>query len=85
MAQVETARGPIDVARLGTTLMHEHVFVLNEEIRQNYPSDWDEEARIADAGCVLGMDRLRSLGRLLEQEAADAAARDVQADQAHQR
>ena len=34
---------------LGTTLMHEHVFVLNEEIRQNYPADWDEEARITHA------------------------------------
>ena len=29
--------------------MHEHVFVLNEEIRQNYPGDWDEAARIDDA------------------------------------
>jgi predicted metal-dependent phosphotriesterase family hydrolase len=37
MTQVETARGPVDVARLGTTFMHEHVFILNEEIRQNYP------------------------------------------------
>ena len=43
MAAVETVRGPVDVAGLGTTLMHEHVFVLNEEIRQNYPADWDEE------------------------------------------
>jgi phosphotriesterase-related protein len=49
MTQVETVRGPVDVTRLGTTLMHEHVFVLNEEIRQNYPADWDEEARVAHA------------------------------------
>ena len=41
------------MARLGTTLMHEHVFVLNEEIRLNYPGDWDEEARIADAAAKL--------------------------------
>jgi phosphotriesterase-related protein len=53
MAQVETARGPIDVTRLGTTLMHEHVFVLNEEIRLNYPGGWDEEIRIADAAAQL--------------------------------
>lgn len=33
--------------------MHEHVFVLNEEIRQNYPGDWDEEARVADAAAKL--------------------------------
>jgi phosphotriesterase-related protein len=53
MAQVETARGPIDVSLLGTTLMHEHVFVLNEEIRLNYPGGWDEEARVADAAAKL--------------------------------
>jgi phosphotriesterase-related protein len=49
---VETVRGPVDVADLGQTLMHEHVFVLGTEIRQNYPdfpSPWDEEARVADA------------------------------------
>src|ERR1700722_17226652 len=49
MALVETVRGPVDVAALGTTLMHEHVFVLNEEIRQNYPADWDEEVRVSHA------------------------------------
>jgi phosphotriesterase-related protein len=49
MTMVETVRGPVDVTELGTTLMHEHVFVLNEEIRQNYPGDWDEEARVAHA------------------------------------
>ncbi|HVB42550.1 MAG TPA: phosphotriesterase-related protein [Streptosporangiaceae bacterium] len=49
MAQVETVRGPVDVASLGTTLMHEHVFVLNEEIRRNFPADWDEETRVAHA------------------------------------
>jgi phosphotriesterase-related protein len=49
MALVETARGPVDVDALGTTLMHEHVFVLNEEVRQNYPADWDEDDRVDDA------------------------------------
>src|SRR5258708_9385050 len=53
MTQVETVRGPVDVARLGTTFMHEHIFVLNEEIRQNYPADWDEEERVADAAAKL--------------------------------
>jgi phosphotriesterase-related protein len=50
---VETVRGPVDVTELGTTLMHEHVFVLNEEIRQNYPDDWDEEVRVAHAAAQL--------------------------------
>ena len=49
MAQVETVRGPADVGSLGTTLMHEHVFVLNEEIRRNYPADWDDDVRVAHA------------------------------------
>jgi phosphotriesterase-related protein len=53
MAQVETVRGPVDADSLGVTLMHEHVFILNEEIRQNYPSEypagWDEDARVDDA------------------------------------
>jgi len=46
---VETVRGPVDAGTLGTTLMHEHVFVLNEEVRSNYPADWDEDARVDDA------------------------------------
>jgi phosphotriesterase-related protein len=49
MPQVETVRGPVDVDALGTTLMHEHVFVLNEEVRQNYPAGWDEDDRVDDA------------------------------------
>jgi phosphotriesterase-related protein len=49
MALVETVRGPVNVGSLGTTLMHEHVFVLNEEVRRNYPGYWDESARIDDA------------------------------------
>jgi phosphotriesterase-related protein len=49
MSLVETVRGPVDVDSLGTTLMHEHVFVLNEEVRQNYPADFDETDRVDDA------------------------------------
>ena len=50
MAQVNTARGPIDAADLGVTLMHEHVFIMTTEIAQNYPEAWgDEDSRVADA------------------------------------
>ncbi len=53
MAAVETVRGPVDIDALGTTLMHEHVFILNEEIRENYPqeypADWDEDTQVDDA------------------------------------
>ncbi len=54
MATVETVRGRVELERLGRTLMHEHVFVLEQEMLANYghrwgPSYWDEEARVADA------------------------------------
>jgi len=68
MATVETVRGPIDVAGLGPTLMHEHVFVLDPEALQNYghvwgggAPIWDEEARVADA--IAKLRRLRE-GRI---------------------
>ncbi len=60
MAQVETVRGAVDVGSLGTTLMHEHVFVLSEEIRQNYPAGWDEDARVDDA--IVKLDHLARRG-----------------------
>lgn len=49
MALVETVRGAVDSDTLGTTLMHEHVFVLSEEILENYPAGWDEDDRVDDA------------------------------------
>ena len=52
MAEVETVRGPVDVESMGPVLMHEHLFTLGTELRQNYPDypdPWDEERRVADA------------------------------------
>jgi phosphotriesterase-related protein len=47
---VQTARGPVAAARLGSVLMHEHVFVLTADVQENYPEEWgDEDARVADA------------------------------------
>src|SRR5436853_4041464 len=61
MSQIQTVRGPIDSSQLGPTLMHEHVFVLDTEILQNYPEDWGaEEKRIADA--VTRLNELKSRG-----------------------
>ncbi|HYX70325.1 MAG TPA: hypothetical protein VE825_14400 [Terriglobales bacterium] len=61
MATIHTVRGAIDSAGLGTTLMHEHVFVLDTEILQNYPADWGaEEQRIADA--VTRLNQLKARG-----------------------
>jgi phosphotriesterase-related protein len=66
MAQVETIRGPVDVASLGTTLMHEHVFVLSEEIRQNYPAGWDEDLRVTHAAARLNKARARGIDTIVD-------------------
>jgi phosphotriesterase-related protein len=50
MATVDTVRGPVDTSDLGRTYMHEHVFVLDADMQQNYPAEWgSEDARVADA------------------------------------
>ncbi|MFE7566448.1 phosphotriesterase [Streptomyces sp. NPDC057539] len=46
---IQTVRGPVAVSDLGSVLMHEHVFVLSEELRQSLPETWDEQERISDA------------------------------------
>ncbi|KKC00235.1 phosphotriesterase family protein [Mycolicibacter arupensis] len=61
MSQCHTARGPIDTADLGVTLMHEHVFIMTTEIAQNYPEAWgDEDARVADA--ITRLNELKAAG-----------------------
>lgn len=60
MTTVETMRGPIDTNDLGWTLMHEHIFVKNPELEENYPNpEWDEEGMfdIAVAGFQALADR----------------------------
>lgn len=57
MATVQTIRGPVDTADLGRTYMHEHIFVLDADVQQNYPSEWgSENERVADA-----VDKLKAL------------------------
>jgi len=61
MASVNTVKGPIDTAKLGVTLMHEHVFILSTEIEQNFPETWGEEdERINDA--IARLNELKSRG-----------------------
>ena len=51
----------MDSPALGVTLMHEHVFVLDAEIMQNYPEDWgSEDERVNSA--ILRMNELKSRG-----------------------
>ena len=64
MTTVETVRGPVDVDRLGPTLMHEHIFVADPTAIQNYnhvwgEAYWDEDVRVADA--IQKLQRLRNL------------------------
>jgi phosphotriesterase-related protein len=65
VSSVETVRGPVELERLGPTLMHEHVFVVDAEAIENYghlwgASYWDEEVRVADA--IVKLRRLRDGG-----------------------
>jgi phosphotriesterase-related protein len=49
LTSVPTAKGTVESGALGRTLMHEHVFVITPEVLQNYPDQWDEDIRVADA------------------------------------
>jgi phosphotriesterase-related protein len=54
LSAVQTVRGPVDAGRLGRTLMHEHIFILEPEALANYAhvwgaSYWDEDARVGEA------------------------------------
>ena len=65
VSTVETVRGPVELERLGPTLMHEHVFVVDPEAIENYghlwgAGYWDEKVRVADA--ITKLRRLREGG-----------------------
>jgi phosphotriesterase-related protein len=61
MPKISTVKGPVDTNHLGSTLMHEHIFVLSPELMQNFPEPWgDEDKRVADA--VARLNELKSHG-----------------------
>jgi phosphotriesterase-related protein len=67
MSSVPTVRGPIDTSRLGATLMHEHIFVLNAEMMQTYPQAWgNEEQRLQDAARRLNELAANGVGTLVD-------------------
>jgi phosphotriesterase-related protein len=67
VAVINTVKGAIDSSRLGTTLMHEHVFVLSTEVMQNYPEGWgDEEKRVADAISRLNQLKARGVDSIVD-------------------
>jgi phosphotriesterase-related protein len=58
---VETFRGPVAPRDLGTTLIHEHLFVGHPELDVDFPHpEWDEDVAIETA--VRGLERLWDLG-----------------------
>jgi phosphotriesterase-related protein len=59
MPTVNTATGPVDVATLGGTLMHEHVFTFHSDMHGDYP--WKDEYEFAD-GAVDKLQRLAQAG-----------------------
>lgn len=59
--EVQTFGGPVAAAELGSTLIHEHVFVGHPELDLNLPHpEWDEAAAVETA--VAGLERLWELG-----------------------
>ena len=59
--EVQTFRGPVPAESLGTTLIHEHVFVGHPELDLNLPHpEWREDDAIETA--VAGLERLWDLG-----------------------
>ncbi|MBP1818548.1 phosphotriesterase-related protein [Mycobacterium sp. OAE908] len=61
MPNLNTARGAIDTADLGATLMHEHVFILSPDITANYPEVWGDEAQ-READAITRLNELKSRG-----------------------
>jgi len=59
MSLVNTVQGPISGAALGSTLMHEHIFVLSPDI-EKAAADWDEAAE--QAGAVAKLRELKQRG-----------------------
>ncbi len=61
MPLLNTARGAIDTADVGVTLMHEHVFIMTTEIMENYPEGWGDGAR-READAIARLNELKSRG-----------------------
>jgi phosphotriesterase-related protein len=67
MPQIQTVKGPIASASLGTTLMHEHIFCLSTEIMENYPEAWgSEEKRVSEAISRLNELKARGVDSLVD-------------------
>lgn len=65
MSTVETVRGPVALGQLGSTLLHEHIFVLDPAALRAYSHTWGERYWDADrevAKAVAALQRVRDAG-----------------------
>jgi phosphotriesterase-related protein len=77
MPTVETARGPIDTAQLGPTLMHEHIVTRSPGVQENWPHLWDREAILALAERKLADLHGRGIRTIVDLTTVDLG-RDIQ-------
>ncbi|HEX4445909.1 MAG TPA: hypothetical protein VH044_04210 [Polyangiaceae bacterium] len=62
MPQIPTVNGALDCGSLGTTLMHEHVFVLSTEIMQSHATDWGDDDQAHVDGAIDRLNELKARG-----------------------
>lgn len=76
MPTVQTAKGPVEVADLGRTLMHEHVFVMTPDSQTQWSDEFDEETQVA--GAIDKLNELAATGiRTIADPTVDGLGRDV--------
>lgn len=56
----QTMRGVIEPEQVGRTLMHEHIFIVDPDVIENFETDWDEERAVADA--IVRLEELADAG-----------------------
>lgn len=68
MATVATLTGDVDVAELGTTLMHEHIFVLTPEMQTAFPGfeGWDPDRELPKAQAKLAELKARGVDTIVD-------------------
>ena len=76
MAQIETARGPVEPSARRRTLKHEHVFVLTPDSQRQWSREWDEEKRVAEAIAALNTLSSDGIGTIVD-PTVDGLGRDV--------
>ena len=68
MPEVATLEGPVDIDALGTTLMHEHIFVLTPELQTTYPGfeGWDPDRHVEEARSKLTALKQRGVDTIVD-------------------